>query len=63
MIITHDTLKHLPPGMKDILNLIALNDAATYVREPLHLGQNHISILQNNLRQDPLNPNPPTLTT
>ncbi len=56
MIITPDTLKHLPPGMKDILNLVALNVAAIYVREPLHLGQNRISILQDNLRQDPLNP-------
>jgi hypothetical protein len=56
MIITPDTLQHLPPGMKDILNLVALNDAAIYVCEPIHSRQNCISILQDNLCQDPLNP-------
>ena len=56
MVIPSDALQHLPPGMKDILNLVTLNDAAIYVREPLHSGHNRICILQHNLRQDPLNP-------
>ena len=56
MVIPSDALQHLPPGMKDILNLVTLNDAAIYVREPLHSGHNRICILLHNLRQDPLNP-------
>ena len=56
MIIPTDSLQHLPPGVRDIFQLISLNDAAIYVREPLHSGQNRIHILQNNLRQNPHTP-------
>ena len=52
MIIPSDSLQYLPPGVRDILQLISLDDAAIYVREPLHSGQDRIHILQNNLRQN-----------
>ena len=52
VIVPSDSLHHLPPGVRDILQLISLNDAAIYVREPLHSGKNRIHILQNNLRQN-----------
>ena len=55
-IIPSDALQHLPPGMRDIFQLISLNDAAIYVREPLHPGQDRIHILQQNLRQHPHTP-------
>ena len=51
MIIPPDTLKHLPPGVHDILQLVALPTAAVYVLEPLPSGQDRIIILQHNLRQ------------
>jgi hypothetical protein len=56
MIIPPDALQHLPSGVRDILQLIRLNDAAIYVREPLPSGHKCICILQHNLCQDPLNP-------
>jgi len=56
ILIPPNSLQHLPPGVQDILHLISLNDAAIYVREPLHSGQNRIHILQNNLRQNPHTP-------
>jgi hypothetical protein len=56
MIIPSDALQHLSSGVRDILQLISLNYAAIYVREPLPSGHNRICILQHNLRQDPLNP-------
>ena len=56
MIIPSDALQHLSSGVRDILQLISLNDAAIYVRESLPSGHNRICILQHNLRQDPLNP-------
>jgi hypothetical protein len=56
MIIPPYALQHLPPGVQDFFNLISLPTAAIYVREPLHSGQERIQILQNNLRQSPLNP-------
>jgi hypothetical protein len=56
MVIPPDALQHLPPGMRDIFQLISLNDAAIYVREPLHSGHDRIHILQQNLRQNPHTP-------
>ncbi len=38
MIIPLDTLQHLPTGVHDILQLVALPTAAIYVREPLPSG-------------------------
>jgi hypothetical protein len=55
MIIPPDAIQHLPSGVRDILQLIRLNDAAIYVCEPLPSGHKRICILQHNLRQDPLN--------
>ena len=51
MIIPPDTLQHLPPGVRNILQLVALPAAAVYVREPLPSGQDRISILQHNLHK------------
>ena len=56
IIIPPDALQHLPPGVRDIFQLISLTDAAIYVREPLHSGRDRIHILQNNLRQNPYTP-------
>ena len=50
-IIPPDTLQHLPTGVRNILQLVALPTAAVYVREPLPSGQDRINILQHNLRQ------------
>ena len=50
-IIPLETLQHLPPGVRDILQLVILPTAAVYVREPLPSGHDRIYILQNNLRQ------------
>ena len=52
VIIPLDTLQHLPPGVRDILQLVTLPTAAVYVREPLPSGHDRINILQNNLRQN-----------
>lgn len=52
MIILPDTLQHLPPGVRDILQIVALPTAAVYVRDPLPSGQDRINILQHNLRQN-----------
>ena len=52
VIIPPNTLQHLPPGVRDILQLTALPTAAVYVREPLPSGQDRINILQHNLRQN-----------
>ena len=52
VIIPLDTLQHLPTGVRDILQLVALPTAAIYVREPLPSGHDRINILQNNLRQN-----------
>ena len=51
VIIPLDTLQHLPSGVRDILQLVALPAAAIYVREPLPSGQDRINVLQNNLCQ------------
>ena len=56
IIIPPDALQRLPPGVRDIFQLISLSNAAIYVREPLHSGQDRIHILQNNLRQNPYTP-------
>ena len=55
-IIPLDSLKYIPPGARDILQLVRRNDAAIYVREPLPSGQDRICILLQNLRQHPTNP-------
>ena len=52
VIIPLDTLQHLPTGVRDILQLVALPTAAIYVREPLPSGHDRIKILQNNLHQN-----------
>ena len=55
-IIPPDSLKYIPPGARNILQLVRHNDAAIYVREPLQSGQDRIHILLRNLRQHPTNP-------
>ena len=55
-IIPLDSLKYIPPGVRDILQLIRHNDAAIYVREPLQSGQDRIRILLQNLHQHHTNP-------
>jgi hypothetical protein len=55
-IIPLDSLNYIPPGARDILQLVRRNDAAIYVREPLPSGQDRICILLQNLRQHPTNP-------
>jgi hypothetical protein len=54
-IIPLDSLKYIPPGARDILQLVQRDDAAIYVREPLQSGQDRICILLQNLRQHPTN--------
>jgi hypothetical protein len=56
IIIPPDALQRLPPGVRDIFQLISLSNAAIYVRETLHSGRDRIHILQNNLRQNPHTP-------
>ena len=51
-----DTLQHLRLGVCDIFHIISLNNAAIYVREPLHSRQDRIHILQNNPNQNPHTP-------
>ncbi len=49
VIIPIDTLKYLPPGVRDILHLIQHNTSAIYVRESLPPGHERIKILNHNL--------------
>jgi hypothetical protein len=44
-IIPSDTLQYLPPGIRDILHIITKNNAAIYVRKPLHSGHDGLHIL------------------
>jgi hypothetical protein len=55
-IIPLDSLKHIPPGARNILQLVQRDDAAIYVREPLQSRQDRTRILLRNLRQHPTNP-------
>jgi hypothetical protein len=55
-IIPLDSLKYIPPGARDILQLVQFNEAAIYVRKPLQSGQDITRILLQNLRQHPTNP-------
>jgi hypothetical protein len=55
-IIPPDSLKYIPPGAHNILQLVRHDDASIYVREPHQSGQDRICILLRNLRQHPTNP-------
>ena len=55
-IVPHESLTHVPPGVRDILTLVGNNTSAIYVREPLPDGQDHIDILLNNLRSSSVDP-------
>jgi hypothetical protein len=55
-IIPLDSLKYIPFGARDILQLARRNDAAIYVRKQLQSARDRISILLQNLRQHPTNP-------
>jgi hypothetical protein len=50
MIIPPESLTHVPPGVRDILNLVGNVTSAIYVREPPPGGQDRIDILLDNLR-------------
>jgi hypothetical protein len=55
-IILSESLAHVPPGVRDILNLVRNNISTIYVREPLPAGQDCIDILLNNLQSSSVNP-------
>ena len=55
-IIPPESLDHLPPGVRDILTIVRNAASATYVREPLHDGQDCINILLDNLRSSTTDP-------
>ncbi len=60
-IIPSNILQYLPPGIRDILHIITKNDAAIYVREPLHSGHNRFisyDTTYNNTPQIPSHPHP-----
>ena len=47
-VISHDATRHHPSGMREILDSIMIPSSATYVREPLAPGTDHIETLLNN---------------
>ncbi len=55
-IVPHESLTHVPPGVRDILTLVGNNTSAIYVREPLPDGQDCIDILLDNLRANSVDP-------
>jgi hypothetical protein len=55
-IVPHESLAHVPPGVRDILTLVGNNTSAIYVHEPLPDGQDCIDILLDNLRSSSVDP-------
>ena len=55
-IIPSETLRNLPPGVRDILLLVYCDNTAIYVHEPLSPGQDRVAILHHNLCQNPTVP-------
>jgi hypothetical protein len=49
VIIPLKSFTHIPPGVRDIINLVGNVTSAIYVRKPLPAGQDHIDILIDNL--------------
>ncbi len=56
MIVPSESLFHIPPGIRDILQLVESDASAIYVRKPLPAGQGCIDILLHNLRSSSINP-------
>jgi hypothetical protein len=55
-IIPSETLRNLPPGVRDILFLVYCDNTAIYVCKPLPPGQDRVTILHHNLHQHPTTP-------
>jgi hypothetical protein len=55
-IVPPESLHHIPPGVRDILQLVEDNASAIYVREPLPTRQDRIDILLHNLQSSSINP-------
>jgi hypothetical protein len=56
MIVPSESLVHVPPGVRDILQLVESDASAIYIRKPLPAGQDCIDILLHNLRSSSINP-------
>ncbi len=56
MIIPSESLVHVPPGVRDILQLVESDASAIHVRKPLPAGQDCIDILLHNLWSSSINP-------
>ncbi len=56
MIVPSESLVHVPPGVRDILELVESDASAIYVRKPLPAGQDCINILLHNLRSSSIDP-------
>jgi hypothetical protein len=56
LIVPSESLVHIPPGIRDILQLVESDASAIYVRKLLPAGQDHIDILLHNLWSSSINP-------
>jgi hypothetical protein len=56
VIVPSESLVHVPPGVRDILQLVENDASAIYVRKPLPAGQDCIDILLHNLQSSSIDP-------
>ncbi len=56
MIVPSESLVNVPPGVRDILQLVESDASAIYVGKPLPAGQDRIDILLHNLQSSSINP-------
>ncbi len=56
MIVPSESLIHVPPGVRDILQLVESDASAIYVCKPIPAGQDCIDIHLHNLRSSSINP-------
>jgi hypothetical protein len=56
MVVPSECLAHVPPGVRDILQLVKSDASAIYVRKPLPAGQDCIDILLHNLWSSSIDP-------